>query len=86
MGSARWARPQGGWGAQHPLSPCFHPQLHRLVFSLRHSKEEREDLDADQQEGPASAPVRNGRPELAVDMEGKAPPGTGARAGGAESL
>lgn len=51
------------------------PQLHRLVFSLRYSKEEREDLDAEELEGPASAPVQNGRPEHAVEMEGKALPG-----------
>ncbi|XP_074178779.1 sodium/glucose cotransporter 2 isoform X3 [Rhinolophus sinicus] len=55
------------------VSLCTEPiprkHLHRLVFSLRHSKEEREDLDADEQEGPTSAPVQNGRPELAVDME-----------------
>ncbi|KAF6271749.1 solute carrier family 5 member 2 [Rhinolophus ferrumequinum] len=50
-------------------APIPRKHLHRLVFSLRHSKEEREDLDADGQEGPTSAPVQNGRPELAVDME-----------------
>lgn len=61
-----WA---GGTGL--PLGPCSHPpQLHRLVFSLRHSKEEREDLDADELEAPASPPVQNGRPEHAVEMEG----------------
>lgn len=54
------------------------PQLHRLVFSLRHSKEEREDLDAEELEGPASAPVQNGRPEHAVEMEGEARPRSGA--------
>lgn len=70
-----WARPQVGRGAHCLLSPCFYPpQLHRLVYSLRHSKEEREDLDADEQEGPTSAPVQNRLPELAVDMEGKALP------------
>lgn len=63
-------------GGEHTTrsAPASTPQLHRLVFSLRHSKEEREDLDADEQEGPTSAPVQNGRPELAVDMEGKARP------------
>lgn len=68
-------------GGEHTTrsAPASTPQLHRLVFSLRHSKEEREDLDADEQEGPTSAPVQNGRPELAVDMEGKALPRQGAR-------
>lgn len=47
-------------------------QLHRLVFSLRHSKEEREDLDADELEAPTAAPVQNGCPEHALEMEGKA--------------
>lgn len=61
------------------------PQLHRLVFSLRHSKEEREDLDADELEGPTSLPVQNGCPEHAVEMEGKAlPQETGARELGLE--
>lgn len=63
----------GAWagGTGLPLGPCSHPpQLHRLVFSLRHSKEEREDLDADELEAPASPPVQNGRPEHAVEMEG----------------
>lgn len=46
-------------------------QLHRLVFSLRHSKEEREDLDADELEGLTSPPIQNGHPEHAVEMEGK---------------
>lgn len=50
------------------------PQLHRLVFSLRHSKEKREDLDADELEGPISPPVQNGCPEHVVEMEGKALP------------
>lgn len=54
-------------------APIF-PQLHRLVFSLRHSKEEREDLDIDELEGPASPSVQNGRPEHAVEMEGEALP------------
>lgn len=67
-------------GTALPLGPCsLLPQLHRLVFSLRHSKEEREDLDAEEPEGPTAAPVQNGRPEHAVEMEGKAlPPGVGA--------
>lgn len=69
-----------GGGAALPLGLCSPlPQLHRLVFSLRHSKEEREDLDAEELEGPTTAPVQNGRPEHAVEMEGKAlPPGPGA--------
>lgn len=50
------------------------PQLHRLVFSLRHSKEEREDLDADELEGLTSPPIQNGHPEHAVEMEGKVLP------------
>lgn len=71
-----------GVGTALPLGPCsLLPQLHRLVFSLRHSKEEREDLDAEEPEGPTAAPVQNGRPEHAVEMEGKAlPPGVGAGA------
>lgn len=70
-------------GGEHTVrsAPASTTQLHRLVFSLRHSKEEREDLDADGQEGPTSVPVQNGRPELAVDMEGKALPRPGARGG-----
>ncbi|KAI4559928.1 hypothetical protein MJG53_021169 [Ovis ammon polii x Ovis aries] len=61
--------------------PIPRKHLHRLVFSLRHSKEEREDLDAEEPEGPTAAPVQNGRPEHAVEMEGKAlPPGIGAGA------
>lgn len=75
--------PEGG--TELPLGPCSHlSQLHRLVFSLRHSKEEREDLDAEELEGPASAPVQNGRPEHAVEMEGEAQPrrwGCGAEGG-----
>nr|XP_058892641.1 sodium/glucose cotransporter 2 isoform X2 [Kogia breviceps] len=55
--------------------PIPRKHLHRLVFSLRYSKEEREDLDAEDLEGPTSAPVQNGRPEHAVEMEGKALPG-----------
>ncbi|XP_019489352.1 PREDICTED: sodium/glucose cotransporter 2 isoform X3 [Hipposideros armiger] len=55
------------------VSLCTAPiplkHLHRLVYSLRHSKEEREDLDADEQEGPTSTLVHNRLPELAVDME-----------------
>ena len=69
-----------GSGDSLPLGPCsLLPQLYRLVFSLRHSKEEREDLDAEELEGPTAAPVQNGRPEHAVEMEGKAlPPGVAA--------
>ncbi|XP_070317345.1 sodium/glucose cotransporter 2 [Odocoileus virginianus] len=59
--------------------PIPRKHLHRLVFSLRHSKEEREDLDAEELEGPTTAPVQNGHPEHAVEMEGKElPPGLGA--------
>lgn len=37
--------------ARRPLThPRFIPQLHRLVFSLRHSKEERIDLDTEEEE------------------------------------
>ncbi|KAM8777740.1 sodium/glucose cotransporter 2 isoform 2-T2 [Rhynchonycteris naso] len=51
-------------------APIPRKHLHRLVFSLRHSKEEREDLDAgDEREGPASPPVQNGHPEHAVEVE-----------------
>nr|XP_025867031.1 sodium/glucose cotransporter 2 isoform X3 [Vulpes vulpes] len=53
-------------------APIPRKHLHRLVFSLRHSKEEREDLDADELEGPTSPPIQNGCPEHAVEMEGKA--------------
>ncbi|XP_027467086.1 sodium/glucose cotransporter 2 isoform X2 [Zalophus californianus] len=52
-------------------APIPRKHLHRLVFSLRHSKEEREDLDADEPAGPASPPIQNGCPEHAVDMEGE---------------
>ncbi|XP_058142004.1 sodium/glucose cotransporter 2 isoform X3 [Dasypus novemcinctus] len=51
-------------------APIPRKHLHRLVFSLRHSKEEREDLDADEPEGPISPPVQNGRPEHSLEMEG----------------
>ncbi|XP_032460167.1 sodium/glucose cotransporter 2 [Phocoena sinus] len=57
--------------------PIPRKHLHRLVFSLRYSKEEREDLDAEELEGPASAPVQNGRPEHAVEMEEPPPPAPG---------
>ncbi|XP_040320546.1 sodium/glucose cotransporter 2 isoform X3 [Herpailurus yagouaroundi] len=50
-------------------APIPHKHLHRLVFSLRHSKEQREDLDADELEGSTSPPVQNGCPEHAVEME-----------------
>ncbi|XP_033074146.1 sodium/glucose cotransporter 2 isoform X2 [Trachypithecus francoisi] len=53
-------------------APIPRKHLHRLVFSLRHSKEEREDLDADEQEG-SSLPVQNGCPERAMEMHGRAP-------------
>ncbi|XP_053069801.1 sodium/glucose cotransporter 2 isoform X3 [Acinonyx jubatus] len=49
--------------------PRVNEKLHRLVFSLRHSKEQREDLDADELEGSTSPPVQNGCPEHAVEME-----------------
>lgn len=65
-----------GWRAQLPPGPfSLTSQLHRLVFSLRHSKEEREDLDADELEGPAPPPVQNGRQECAMGIEGKPYPG-----------
>ncbi|XP_045426241.1 sodium/glucose cotransporter 2 isoform X3 [Pipistrellus kuhlii] len=57
--------------------PRVNEKLHRLVFSLRHSKEEREDLDAEELEGPAAAPVQNGRPEHAVEMEEPQSPAPG---------
>ncbi|XP_064218760.1 sodium/glucose cotransporter 2 isoform X2 [Aotus nancymaae] len=49
-------------------APIPRKHLHRLVFSLRHSKEEREDLDADEQES-SSLPVQNGCPEHAMEMD-----------------
>ncbi|XP_032099214.1 sodium/glucose cotransporter 2 isoform X2 [Sapajus apella] len=49
-------------------APIPRKHLHRLVFSLRHSKEEREDLDADDQES-SSLPVQNGCPERAMEMD-----------------
>ncbi|XP_045399185.1 LOW QUALITY PROTEIN: sodium/glucose cotransporter 2 [Lemur catta] len=52
-------------------APIPRKHLHRLVFSLRNSKEEREDLDADELQG-ASLPVQSGSPEHAVETEGKA--------------
>ncbi|XP_061065341.1 sodium/glucose cotransporter 2 isoform X1 [Eubalaena glacialis] len=57
--------------------PIPRKHLHRLVFSLRYSKEEREDLDAEELEGPPSAPVQNGRPEHAVEMEEPPSPAPG---------
>lgn len=64
------------WRPELPPGPfSLTSQLHRLVFSLRHSTEEREDLDADELEGPAPAPVQNGGQECAMEMEGKADPG-----------
>uniref|UniRef100_A0A6I8NAT8 Solute carrier family 5 member 2 n=1 Tax=Ornithorhynchus anatinus TaxID=9258 RepID=A0A6I8NAT8_ORNAN len=62
------------------VSLCTEPiprkHLHRLVFSLRHSQEEREDLDPDEQEaGTPNVPVQNGRPEHSLEMaEPPAPP------------
>lgn len=65
-----------GWRPELPPGPfSLTSQLHRLVFSLRHSTEEREDLDADELEGPAPAPVQNGGQEYAMEMEGKADSG-----------
>ncbi|KAM5329509.1 sodium/glucose cotransporter 2 isoform 2-T2 [Glossophaga mutica] len=58
-------------------APIPRKHLHRLVFSLRHSKEEREDLDADEAEGPVSTPVQNGHPEHAVEMEESQSPAPG---------
>ncbi|MBW02649.1 Sodium/glucose cotransporter 2, partial [Eschrichtius robustus] len=57
--------------------PIPRKHLHRLVFSLRYSKEEREDLDAEELAGPPSAPVQNGRPEHAVEMEEPPSPAPG---------
>lgn len=67
----------GGAGRGAELPPgsfSLTSQLHRLVYSLRHSKEEREDLDADELEGPAPPPVQNGCQEYAMGIEGKAHP------------
>ncbi|EDM17183.1 solute carrier family 5 (sodium/glucose cotransporter), member 2, isoform CRA_a [Rattus norvegicus] len=50
-------------------APIPQKHLHRLVFSLRHSKEEREDLDAEELEGPAPPPVQNGCQECAMGIE-----------------
>ncbi|KAK2489022.1 hypothetical protein MC885_010790 [Smutsia gigantea] len=58
-------------------APIPHKHLHRLVFSLRHSKEKREDLDADELEGPTSHAVQNGCPEHAVGMEESQSPAQG---------
>ncbi|XP_036986341.2 sodium/glucose cotransporter 2 isoform X2 [Artibeus jamaicensis] len=58
-------------------APIPRKHLHRLVFSLRHSKEEREDLDADEVEGSASTPVQNGHPEHAIEMEESQSPAPG---------
>nr|XP_044987530.1 sodium/glucose cotransporter 2 isoform X2 [Jaculus jaculus] len=49
-------------------APIPQKHLHRLVFSLRHSKEAREDLDADEPGEPTSPPVQNGCQELAGQM------------------
>ncbi|XP_072452929.1 sodium/glucose cotransporter 2 isoform X3 [Notamacropus eugenii] len=50
--------------------PRVNEPLYRLVFSLRHSKEEREDLDMDEREaGPPEFPVQNGQLEHAVEMD-----------------
>lgn len=64
-----------GARAQPPLAPLPPAQLHRLVFSLRHSQEEREDLDAEEPEAPTPCPVQNGLPERAEETEGKNCPG-----------
>lgn len=59
-----------GVRAQLPPGPfSLTSQLHRLVFSLRHSKEEREDLDAEELEGPAPPPVQNGCQDCAMGIE-----------------
>ncbi|XP_024905450.1 sodium/glucose cotransporter 2 [Pteropus alecto] len=58
-------------------APIPRKHLHRLVFSLRHSKEEREDLDADELEGLTSPPIQNGHPEHAVEMEEPQSPAPG---------
>ncbi|KAK7812105.1 hypothetical protein U0070_004566 [Myodes glareolus] len=50
-------------------APIPQKHLHRLVFSLRHSKEEREDLDADELEIPTPPPVQNSCQEHAVEIE-----------------
>ncbi|XP_073071361.1 sodium/glucose cotransporter 2 isoform X7 [Manis javanica] len=57
--------------------PRINEKLHRLVFSLRHSKEKREDLDADELEGLTSCVVQNGCPEHAVSMEEPQSPAPG---------
>lgn len=64
-------------GAESKAPTCpfsLTSQLHRLVFSLRHSKEEREDLDADELEIPTPSPVQNRCQEHAVAIEGEARP------------
>ncbi|KAM9583420.1 sodium/glucose cotransporter 2 isoform 3-T3 [Trichechus inunguis] len=59
-------------------APIPRKHLHRLVFSLRYSKEDREDLDADEElEGPTSLPVQNGRLEHAAEMEEPQPSAPG---------
>ncbi|XP_057343156.1 sodium/glucose cotransporter 2 isoform X7 [Manis pentadactyla] len=58
-------------------APIPHKHLHRLVFSLRHSKEKREDLDADELEGLTLCVVQNGCPEHAVSMEEPQSPAPG---------
>lgn len=81
---------QRGPGVRVQLPPgpfSLTSQLHRLVFSLRHSKEEREDLDAEELEGPAPPPVQNGCQDCAMGIEGKAYPGKASwEARGADSL
>ncbi|XP_057343157.1 sodium/glucose cotransporter 2 isoform X8 [Manis pentadactyla] len=57
--------------------PRINEKLHRLVFSLRHSKEKREDLDADELEGLTLCVVQNGCPEHAVSMEEPQSPAPG---------
>lgn len=55
-----------GQAAENDKIFCF-SQLHRLVFSLRHSKEKREDLDWEQEER-----ARRARKEAKERMREKA--------------
>ncbi|XP_060548813.1 sodium/glucose cotransporter 2 isoform X2 [Pantherophis guttatus] len=58
-------------------SPIPDKHLHRLVFSLRHSKETRVDLDTEEEEEEAkqqqrqaeNAATTNGRPELVLEVD-----------------
>lgn len=47
-----WIHWDPKWEAFFRFVSHFHSQLHRLIFSLRHSKEEREDLDHEEQKIP----------------------------------